>query len=112
MIELRTYEDLKVNRDKIVELPIEVQWQIGEVLEELDEAYGTGEVREYEGSKVVVLENGSDVKFIDNEYDLSMNEFVNVIETIKENYIYTVIISGAETNVAIFCREEWIREYL
>ena len=46
MIELRTYEDLKVNRDKIVELPIEVRWQIGEVLEALDEAYGTGDVRE------------------------------------------------------------------
>lgn len=112
MIELRTYKDLMLNKQKIVELPLEVQWQIGEVLEALDEAYGTGEVREYEGSKVLVLENDNEIKSIDNEYDLSMSEFANVIEAIRGNYIYTLIISSAETNIAIFCREELIKGYL
>lgn len=108
MIELRTVVDLNINRAKIIELPIEVQEQIEEVLESLDENYGIEQEREYTGSKVVVLENEQDGVEIQKVYDFSDAEFMQAIETAKGNYIYTLIISSTEINIAIFGEKQWI----
>ncbi len=108
MIELRTIRDLDSNRAKIIELPVEIQKQVEQVLESLDESYGVETEREYTGSKVFVLENEEDGVEIQNIYDFSDAEFIQMIGTTRGEYIYALIVNSAEVNIAIFGIREWI----
>ena len=112
MIELRGMKDLEEHSLKVEGLPMQVQERVEEVLEMLDESYGVLEVRELEGGKVIILENEADARKVHNLYDLSMNEFVDMITTERGVYLYILVLFGTENNIAIFTPNEYVKAYV
>lgn len=109
MIELKTLKDCISKRDEISFLPLQVQEKITEILEMLDEAYGAGDSRTFEGGKVIVLEDEQEALNIHQKYNLRDNEFVEILQ---ENYLYILILWGTENNIAIISRKEWVNQFI
>lgn len=105
MIELKTMANNQVKVDKL-KVPQEVKEKIVEILEVIDENYGVGDQRVLEGGKVILVENEQDVEQLQNQYDLSYNEFVEDIHTGEGVYLYILIIWGSENNICIIGRQE------
>nr|WP_302599203.1 hypothetical protein [uncultured Cellulosilyticum sp.] len=109
MIELKTLKDCISKRAEINFLPLQVQAKITEILEMLDEAYGTGDSRIFEGGKVIVLEDEQEALNIHQRYNLRDNEFVEILQ---ENYLFILIPWGTENNIAIISKEKWVKQFI
>lgn len=112
VIELKTLRDCLNKKDEINLLPLQVQEKITEILEMLDEAYGTGDSRTFEGGKVIVLEDEQEALNIHREYNLKDNEFVEEVSTLQVSYLYILILWGTENNIAIISEKEWIKQFI
>lgn len=112
MIELKTLKDCISDNIEVNLLPQQVQEKITETLEMLDEAYGTGDSRTFEGGKVIVLEDEQEALNIHQEYNLRDNEFVEEVKTEQESYLYMLILWGTENNIAIISKKEWVKQFI
>lgn len=112
MIELKTLKDCISKRDELNFLPLQVQEKITEILEMLDEAYGTGDSRTFEGGKVIVLEDEKEALNIHQKYNLRDNEFVEKVGALQANYLYILILWGTENNIAIISKERWVKQFI
>lgn len=112
MIELKTLKDCISDNIEVNLLPQQVKAKIMELLEMIDEAYGTGDSRTFEGGKVIVLEDEEEVLNIHQKYNLRDNEFVEEVSTLQGSYLYILILWGTENNIAIISKKEWVKQFI
>lgn len=112
MMELRGMNDFYEHYKELKQLPTDVQEEIRQTLDTLDESYGEPDNRLLEGGKVLLIEDEIDAEKVNNDYDLSMNEFVDELDTIKGIYITILIIWGSENNIMIIGKKEILQSYL
>lgn len=112
MMTLRGMNDFYKQYKELKELPVDVQEEIKQILMTLDESYGEPDNRLLEGGKVLVIEDKKDVEKVNNDYDLSMHEFADEIQTKDGNYLVILVIFGTENNIMIVGKKEILQSYL
>lgn len=112
MIELRGMIDFYKYRKELKQLPVDVQEEIRQTLVTLDESYGEPNNRLLEGGKVLLIEDERDVEKVNNDYDLSMHEFADEIQTNGGNFLLILVIFGTENNIMIIGKKEILQSYL
>lgn len=112
MIELRGMNDFYKYYKELKQLPVEVQEEMRQTLVILDESYGELDNRLLEGGKVLIVEDKKDAEGVNNEYDLTMYEFADEIQTNNGNYMIILVIFGTENNIMIVGKKEILQSYL
>jgi len=112
MIELRGMNDFYKYYKKLKQLPVEVQEEMRQTLMTLDESYGEPDNRLLEGGKVLLIEDKRDAEKVNNDYDLSMHEFADEIQTKDGNFLEILIIWGSENNIMIIGKKEILQSYV
>ena len=112
MIALRGMNDFYKQYKELKQLPIGVQEEIRQILMTLDESYGEPDNRLLEGGKVLLIEDKKDAEEVNNEYDLTMYEFADEIQTKDGDYLIILVIFGTENNIMIIGKKEILQPYL
>lgn len=112
MMELRGMNDFYKYCKELKQLPVDVQEEIRQTLVTLDESYGEPDNRLLEGGKVLLIEDKRDADKVNNDYDLSMYEFADELDTINGIYFVILLIWGAENNIMIIGKKEILQSYL
>ncbi|MBS5317668.1 MAG: hypothetical protein KHY44_14925 [Clostridiales bacterium] len=112
MRELRGMNDFYKQYKELKQLPIDVQEEIRQSLAILDESYGEPDNRVLEGGKVLLIEDEIDAEKVNNDYDLSMHEFADELDTINGIYLIILLIWGSENNIMIIGKKESLQSYL
>lgn len=112
MMELRGTNDFYRYYKELKQLSAEVQEEIRQTLVILDESYGEPDNRLLEGGKVLLIEDEIDAEKVNNDYDLSMYEFADELDTIDGIYLIIIVIWGSENNIMIIGKKEILHSYL
>lgn len=112
MMELRGINDFYKHYKELKQLPIDVQEEIRQTLMTLDESYGEPDNHLLEGGKVLLIEDEIDAEKVNNDYDLSMHEFADELDTINGIYLIILVIFGTENNIMIIGKKEILQSYL
>lgn len=112
MIELRGMNDFYKYYKELKQSPVDVQEEIRQTLVMLDESYGEPDNRLLEGGKVLLIEDEIDAEKVNNNYDLSMHEFTDEIQTKDGNFLEILIIWGSENNIMIIGKKEILQSYV
>lgn len=112
MRELRGMNDFYKQYKELKQLPIDVQEEIRQSLAILDESYDEPDNRVLEGGKVLLIEDEIDAEKVNNDYDLSMHEFADELDTINGIYLVILLIWGSENNIMIIGKKESLQSYL
>lgn len=112
MVELRGMNNFYKYYKKLKQLPVDVQEEIRQTLATLDESYGEPDNRLLQGGKVLLIEDERDAEKVNNDYDLSMYEFADELDTIDGTYLVILIIWGSENNIIIIGKKEILQSYL
>lgn len=112
MVELRGINDFYKHYKELKQLPVDIQEEIRQTLVTLDESYGEPDNRVLEGGKVLLIEDEIDTEKVNNDYDLSMYEFTDELDTIDGTYLVILVIWGSENNIMIIGKKEMLQSYL
>lgn len=112
MMELRGMNDFYKYCKELKQLPVEIQEEIRQTLVTLDENYGEPDNRLLQGGKVLLIEDEIDAEKVNNDYDLSMYEFADELDTIDGTYLVILITWGSENNIMIIGKKEMLQSYL
>ena len=112
MMTLRGMNDFYKQYKELKQLPVDVQEEIRQILVILDESYGEPDNRMLQGGKVLLIEDERDGEKVNNDYDLSMYEFADEIQTKDGNYLVILVIFGTENNIMIVGKKEILQSYL
>lgn len=97
---------------ELKQLPLDVQEEIRQTLVTLDESYGEPDNRLLEGGKVLLIEDGIDVEKVNNDYDLSIYEFADELDTIDGTYLVILVVWGSENSIMIIGKKDILQSYL
>lgn len=112
MMELRGMNDFYKCYKELKQLPVDIQEEIRQTLVTLDENYGEPDSRLLQGGKVLLIENERDADKVNNDYDLSMYEFADELDTIDGTYLIILVIWGSENNIMIIGKKEILQFYV
>lgn len=112
MVELIGMNDFYKYCKELKQLPVDVQEEIRQTLVILDESYGEPDNRLLEGGKVLLIEDERDAEKVNNDYDLSMYEFADELDTIDGIYLIILVIWGSENNIMIIGKKEILQFYV
>lgn len=112
MMELRGMIDFYEHYKELKQLPVDVQEEVRQTLVTLDESYGEPDNRLLGGGKVVIIEDEIEAQKVNNNYDLSIHEFADELDTINGIYLIILIIFGTENNIMIIGKKEILQSYL
>lgn len=111
-MELRGMNDFYKCYKELKQLPVDIQEEIRQTLVTLDENYGEPDSRLLQGGKVLLIENERDADKVNNDYDLSMYEFADELDTIDGTYLIILVIWGSENNIMIIGKKEILQFYV
>lgn len=113
MIKLGTNAQRVANEEKLKQFPQEVQNTIQEIIEVLDECYGSNRnVTTDLGGIVAILESEEDLTKVQHTYhlDLELYEFVEPIVTEgNKQYFYVLYQISSDYAVAVISEQRFIK---